>query len=189
MKWITSAACAAIVLVTAVPATATTLTFVGGTALASSTVQTTPGNYIDLFSFSASDGDLFSGSLTTHELLADPSDPASDVLSNLDFTAASLNNMTTGLITNFTVPGAATSETVSLPSTVLTAGDYALTVSYTVTAASADSAASFSGPINLAAGEPGTVPEPASWALFICGFGAIGVGLRVHRRPRVDFTA
>lgn len=37
----------------------------------------------------------------------------------------------------------------------------------------------------LPGGTPGTVPEPASWALMIAGFGLVGVGLRRSREQGV----
>lgn len=36
-------------------------------------------------------------------------------------------------------------------------------------------------------GGPGPVPEPATWAMMIAGFGAIGAAMRRRRRVRVSF--
>ncbi len=38
-------------------------------------------------------------------------------------------------------------------------------------------------------GEIGAVPEPASWAMMIIGFGGIGTTLRIGRRRRMDMVA
>jgi hypothetical protein len=39
------------------------------------------------------------------------------------------------------------------------------------------------------AGVAGAVPEPATWAMMILGFGMVGAGLRLRRRREEDFTA
>jgi hypothetical protein len=41
--------------------------------------------------------------------------------------------------------------------------------------------------LNLAANGNGAVPEPASWALMMIGFGAIGSAMRSRRRMAVSF--
>ncbi|HVK43186.1 MAG TPA: PEPxxWA-CTERM sorting domain-containing protein [Phenylobacterium sp.] len=43
---------------------------------------------------------------------------------------------------------------------------------------------------NLTVGEPVTsaVPEPATWAMMILGFGAVGTAVRTRRRSRVIFA-
>jgi hypothetical protein len=37
---------------------------------------------------------------------------------------------------------------------------------------------------NITGGFASTVPEPASWALMLIGFGALGLGLRATRKDR-----
>jgi len=44
-----------------------------------------------------------------------------------------------------------------------------------------------SGNVNYAFRLQGSVPEPASWALMLGGFGAIGGAMRARRRPAVSF--
>jgi hypothetical protein len=185
MKRSVLAAVAVAAVAYSVPAAATVLSFTAGTTTAGA-VQTSTGSYTDIFTFSADAGDVISGSLTTHRLMSDPSDPASDILANLDFTAASLVNTTTGMtVRDFVIPGAGADETISIPSMILGAGDYSLSVSYNVTDASSVNGAAYSGPINL--GSPGSVPEPATWAMFACAFGLVGFGMR-QRRTQVSFN-
>jgi len=43
------------------------------------------------------------------------------------------------------------------------------------------------GKCSTLGGPPGGVPEPASWALMLAGFGAIGTALRSRRRIAVSF--
>ena len=81
---------------------------------------------------------------------------------------------------------------LSFGSTVITAASNGGTVSFALNAAgltalnaSAGGAFAFGGAILNAA--PPAVPEPASWAMMVGGFGLIGGGLRQRRRASVGF--
>lgn len=78
---------------------------------------------------------------------------------------------------------ALTSQFISAPDTVLTAGSYTLQINGTYTmpagAVSQPSVAA-TGNFSVAA-----VPEPATWGLMVLGFGAIGGALRTSRRKVV----
>ena len=45
-----------------------------------------------------------------------------------------------------------------------------------------------SGAVLYSTGEPGSVPEPASWALMLGGFGMIGGALRSQKRASIRFA-
>lgn len=160
----------------AAPSYAANLTFANGSTTVHG-AKIAAGSFTDLFTFTASAGDVFSGTIGTHLLRRTPGNPASAVLSNLDFTAASLTDGTT--TKDFTIPGAAADETISIPTMALAGGNYILSVSYDVTKASAHNSATYDGGLHLASA---AVPEPASWAMFIGGFGLIGAGARRTRR-------
>lgn len=79
-------------------------------------------------------------------------------------------------------PGLGTNS-VSTPVGGLT-GKFSETTKYTITVGSG--ASSVNDSINLSAGA-GAVPEPASWALMLAGFGFMGYSLRRRRREAVSF--
>ncbi|MBS0479965.1 MAG: PEP-CTERM sorting domain-containing protein [Proteobacteria bacterium] len=39
--------------------------------------------------------------------------------------------------------------------------------------------------LQLSARQPGGVPEPATWAMMVVGFGAVGSALRRRKAPRL----
>lgn len=170
------------------PATAVTytnyaLTFTNGTTYITPTPATAPGEYQDIFSFTLANSATFSGSLTTQTL----TNSNGQVVSDLSFGNSLPNDgvfLTGGSLTapvEFAKPTTSNgTSTENLASTLLGAGAYKLTVNYTVNAADSGHAATYAGPVFAAA----AVPEPASWALFIVGFGAVGAGLRSQRRAR-----
>ncbi|OHT20169.1 FxDxF family PEP-CTERM protein [Edaphosphingomonas haloaromaticamans] len=55
----------------------------------------------------------------------------------------------------------------------LTAGEKVIEITYNVSGASSGSLASYSGILNIAA-----VPEPATWAMMLVGFGVVGASMR-----------
>lgn len=76
-------------------------------------------------------------------------------------------------------------ETRQLLSTLLTPAPHTLTINYDVDAADANNAAVLTGYLQIAQVNSSAVPEPATWAMFLGGFGLIGMGLR-KRRPTVN---
>ena len=68
-----------------------------------------------------------------------------------------------------------------LVSSALAAGMNTLTVNYNVDAASSAVAAGYSGNLTLAPVVSAVVPEPATWAMMMAGFGIVGAGLRRRR--------
>ena len=90
--------------------------------------------------------------------------------SNIDFTSAFLNG------TAFTLTAPGTFEFGSLANTALvTGGTNTLTISGFNTGDGA-----YSGTLTFAA--VSSVPEPATWAMMLLGFGAMGVSVRRRRR-------
>ena len=142
---------------------------------------TAPGEYQDIFTFTLADAMTFSGSLTTQRLR----DEGGTIVSDLDF-GNSIDGVSIDGGVPFNMPDSGTDalETVNLGTTLLAAGTHTLTVNYTVDTASAAHGAAYAGPVQVAAITD--VPEPSVWAMFLCGFGLIGAGLR--RKPRVSFT-
>jgi len=161
------------------------LNFTNGTTYVFPTPAVAPGEYQDIFSFSLANAATFSGSLTTQSLV----NANGQYVSNLTFGNSLPSDgvfLTGGSLPgslNFAEPTTSNgTSTENLASTLLGAGAYKLTVNYTVNAADAGHAATYAGPVFAAS--IAAVPEPASWALFIVGFGAVGAGLRSQRRAR-----
>jgi hypothetical protein len=67
-------------------------------------------------------------------------------------------------------------SSIGLAPQLFTAGTYRLTFNGTSTVAGADS-----GTVTIAAA--GAVPEPATWAMMLLGFGGIGMAMRRRRKP------
>lgn len=95
------------------------------------------------------------------------------VRGDVAFTSVFLKEVATGNIFNFSVSNTGGSGKVStaqlLPVGPLAAGAYELYIAGTNSVAGN----AYSGSITLSA-----VPEPATWALFILGFGAMGYAMR-----------
>jgi hypothetical protein len=162
------------------------ISFTNGTTVATPTPpRTVVGEYQDTYVFTLAEAGTFSGSLTTQRLR----DPDGNIVSDLDF-GNSIDGVSLDGGTPFDNPlgGSDALEVVNLGSTMLTAGTHRLVVNYTVQTASAANAATYAGPLNFAPAITPSVPEPASWAMFIGGFGAVGAGLR-RRRTRLSFAA
>lgn len=66
---------------------------------------------------------------------------------------------------------------------VASANPYALTLGATITRSSAGTS---TGDLNLTVG---AVPEPATWAMMLLGFGGIGMTMRRRRRPLLSQVA
>lgn len=86
--------------------------------------------------------------------------------SNLDFTSFAING-TTGTVINGTL------DTAFINSMLVPGGLNTLTISGLLNPPSGDGNAGFGGNVTFTA-----VPEPATWAMFILGFGALGFGMR-----------
>jgi len=185
MYKIVACALAAALLPAAASATAYTIDWTSGVYNPDPLVRTTPGAYTDTYAFTLGQTGDFSGSLTTQRLRVDGT-----IVSDLDFSSVFLTKTAGDPFAqiNFDVPmpGSDALEVVNLASTVLTAGSYLLTVNYNVDPASAINGASYGGNINLGAAVAASpTPEPATWAMLVVGFAAIGGSLRARRRSLV----
>lgn len=97
---------------------------------------------------------------------------------NIDFTSAFLTNTTTSTVYGGTVLNAGVFSFAFQNNPGVTGGFYTLTLDGTAT--------TFAGPPPSYPGIGGTltfaamaaVPEPATWAMFILGFGALGFAMR-----------
>jgi hypothetical protein len=101
---------------------------------------------------------------------------------DLDFTAIDLDGV--AFVPNFGAPGHEPNESWSLFTSLLGPGAHAIHVHGNVFATGTGiNAASYGGTLNLTpagggGGEGGGVPEPASWAMMILGFGGVGALMR-----------
>ena len=190
MKWLyglaaTAAGLAAVPASAAVTFNTYNLSFTDGTAIvAPDHGRRAPGEYQDTYVFTLDQAGTFSGSLTTQELL----NPAGHVVSDIDF-GNSLDGVSLDGNTPFTLPagGGSALEVVNLGSTALAAGIHKLIVNYTVVKAGGGNAATYAGAVNFAPAV-GSVPETATWAMFVAAFGLVGTSLRMRRKPRVTFA-
>ena len=104
------------------------------------------------------------------------------VAGNTGGTSTGLTTSNSTLVSAFSPTGnVAGTEGMSLGSTNLTAGTYAILVNYTITGAPA----AYSGNLQLA--NAPAVPEPATWGMMIMGFGLMGGVLR-RRSTKVAFA-
>lgn len=97
--------------------------------------------------------------------------------SNVDFTGGLLNGTTPFTISNGFV------DTASLTS-FINSGLNTFTLNGTLNAPAGDGTGGFGGDVSFTLG---VVPEPATWALFILGFGTIGGALR-RRNSQIRVT-
>lgn len=119
--------------------------------------------------------------------------------STADFTLSLLNNG--GTVFSYSEVGAGTccahlgTNTVSVTGG-LTFDGFSLTsiINSTTASGPADSMLPFSGTPpeayrpDLIAFAAGAVPEPATWAMMLMGFGVVGAGVRSRRKPTVRLT-
>jgi opacity protein-like surface antigen len=169
MRKFLMAAATAAALACAAPAAqaATTFTLIDQTSL--DTVGTSnfgaiidsAGAFNHTFNFTTSDAKNASSSVITIFLGG-----AWDV----DFSSVDLDGVA------FTKQTNDPAESWALNGTLLGAGPHTINLHGTVTATTQSNAGSYAGTLNIA-----NVPEPATWALMISGFGAAGAMLRRKR--------
>jgi hypothetical protein len=183
--YLSAVAAVAAALTLAQPAQATdfNVAFDAGTYNVDGPNRTTTGTFTDNFSFSVLDGWVFSGSLTTTRQRLDP--PGGPIVSDMDFISGVLLRNGAQFAT-FTSPAGMTdvTETYALAPTELTAGDYVFRLTYNVQNASGVTAATYGGQLNLAQSSL-AVPEPATWAMMLGGFGLVGGTLRRRQAARM----
>jgi hypothetical protein len=130
-------------------------------------INTTTGVFTDHFTFTTSglnDASSFVGTITLANGKKD-----------IDFSSIDLD----GLFF-FTKTSGDPSERWDLFSAVIGGGTHSINVHGTVvTTGPLRNAASYAGTLNLS---PIAVPEPATWALMIMGFGGVGAMIRSRRR-------
>jgi hypothetical protein len=163
-------AAAAVAFVAPQAASAATLVFTNGVADFASQRTVTGTGFVDTYTFTTDQAFNISGQIGSRSLFV-----AGDLVSDLDFVSVTLNN----LVFDFT--GSTDIEEAGfLSSSALAAGLNTLTVTYNVDAASTLPAAGYSGTLTLAPSSA-VVPEPATWAMMMAGFGIVGAGLRRRR--------
>jgi hypothetical protein len=128
-------------------------------------------------------GNVFSSAFTI-------SDSASGIYSvnvgtssdGVTFTSGTLTDVLTSTVYDLVVTDFGLGMRLGPPFTgtvSLAPGDYRLVVNGTAT-----SGGSFDGTVTILA----AVPEPATWAMMLLGFGAIGLSMRKRRGSRVSFA-
>lgn len=127
-------------------------------------------NLSDSFTFNLADNSFVDSALITVSLNGNQ---------NIDFTSVLLDGHP------FTQTSPDPTEVWSLPSTFFSAGPKTILVNYNASGTTPDELASYSGVLNVAP----AVPEPATWALMIGGFGLIGAAMRRRRtHVRVSYA-
>ena len=130
------------------------------------------GTFSDVFTFTTPAGTITSAVMTIAVVLNGTAD--------LDFSRVFLTT-SAGTVFDFAnVTGTGVFELRLLPDTIIPAG----TQSITVNGVSRGNG-SFSGTLAFLS-TAGAVPEPATWAMMLFGFGAVGYSMR--RRPTVRFA-
>ena len=158
-----AAATAAVAIVS--PASAATYNnFNGTTGTYGNDLVEPAGPFTDLFTFVLD---------RSGRVAADISSSASSTGTNINFSSVVLSGPN-GFSQAFTPVSTGTFEFRGFGPTLLQAGTYTLSVGGTT-----GGAASYSGNFNL-----GAIPEPATWALMILGFGAVGGALRRRETSR-----
>lgn len=147
------------------------LSFDAGSATFSQTKKST-GLFTDVYTFSLADlYNIVNGGVATNAIGV-----ALTLSKDIDFTSIILKNLTTSTTYMFQPTSDSTdkNEHYILGDSLTLQGDYSLSVSGNVQAASASSGATYLGELNVLP----AVPEPATWALMLFGFGAVGYSLR-----------
>ena len=127
------------------------------------TTPITLGLFTDNFVINLTDGSLTNGSLITVSLGSG---------NNIDFACQACSVRLDSTL--FTLMSSGALDVFTLNPTLLGAGNHTLTVTGNITSGPS---ASYSGTINFAA-----VPEPATWAMMLLGFGGIGMAMRRRRQ-------
>jgi hypothetical protein len=91
--------------------------------------------------------------------------------SNIDFYSSYLDGVIPFTVTNGVV------DQLAISLQTISAGFHTFQLNGNLNAPSGEGTGSLGGSVSFALA-PGGVPEPATWGLFILGFGAIGAGLR-----------
>jgi hypothetical protein len=178
MKYVACLGAAVAAVALCAPASATDLDISSGFAVFSGARSVVGTDYTDTFTFSTSNLMSISGIGSTHWLT---DLQTGDVISDLDIVSIVLD----GVAFTPQADNSDFSETYNLPSRLLGVGDHTLVVTFNVDTA-IDTSAGYSGTLTL--GAPGAVPEPATWAMFVGAFGAIGGVMRRRRTTRVSFA-
>lgn len=116
----------------------------------------------DSFTFHLTNGPVMADSQVSTILLG---------VNDIDFTSITLDSVYSYMQTSFD-PG--TETWALMPGVVLNDGDHTIRVIGTLHGVTG----SYAGTLNVAA-----VPEPATWAMMLLGFGAMGVVFRRRREP------
>lgn len=141
--------------------------------------RTLNGIFTDSFAFTTTGKNSATSSVVTISIKA----KNGAILKDIDFSSIFLDSF--GFTqTTFDVAHAASTETWSLDSALLSAGPHTITVKGKVVPGTGigNNAASYAGTLNLTAVG---VPEPATWGLMILGFGGVGALLRRRRQGAV----
>jgi hypothetical protein len=152
-------------IVAIAPASAATLDVSSGFANFAGS-RTTTGTFQDVFTFDLTGKNFGSGSISTRLLR----NMNGAVISDLDFLSVLLNG------TAFTLDesNSDAAEARFLSSSPLLNGLNTLTVNYKIDTARGGTRVGYAGTLNVTP----AVPEPASWALMIGGFGLVGGTMR-----------
>jgi hypothetical protein len=161
------------------------LNFTDGAGFLTPTIRTEVGEYQDVFTFFLGATTTISASLSTQSLF----DQFGNVVSDMDF-----GNSIDGIYLDSAIDNAFVSpvpnseglEVYTLASTLLAPGYHTLTVNYTVNTASEANGATYAGPVFASVA---AVPEPATWAMFVGAFGAVGASLRSRKRQLPAYNA
>ena len=131
-------------------------------------VTTTPGAFTRTFTFTLSQSGTISSGLIT---------AGHNAATRIDFVSAFLNGQPFS-IGNFTIPGAGNFGFGFLLNTPVAPGLQTLVVN-----GISGGGGAFAGSVAFTAA---AVPEPATWAMMIFGFGMVGYALR--RRRKLDWS-
>jgi hypothetical protein len=177
-KWLGAAAVTAAIMVGAPAYAATTFTQINQTALDTlgtsdfGAIIDTEGAFDHTFNFTTTDAKTASSAVISILL---------DGGWDIDFTSVSLDGNA------FTLQTGDPAESWKLTSADLTAGNHSIHIIGTVIASTQSDAGSYGGTLNVSAegnnNPGGGIPEPATWAMMITGFGGVGAIIRRRRTP------